>query len=91
MTIARPMNPDERELERCQELATKGEQARQRRDEIAFRLWQEGMTQKEIAERLDRADRRHGGNGISHGTTQKALFRMRKAREQELLEHAEGA
>ncbi len=84
----RPMTPEERDLEHYQELATKGEIARTRRDEIAFRLWQDGMTQKEIAERLDRADRRYGGSGISHGTTQKALFRMRKARETELLESA---
>jgi len=83
------MNPAERELERYQEAVTKGDIARARRDEAAFLLWtQHDMTQKEIAERLDRADRRHGGGGISHGTTQKMLFRIRKSKEAALLEAA---
>jgi transposase len=85
---AAPRNPVERELEVQQAKVTAGEIARQRRDAIAFELWQGGMTQKEVAERLDRADRAAGGSGISHGTCQKMLFRMRKAIEDELIESA---
>jgi transposase len=88
MPAPAPSNPVERELEVQQAKVTAGEIARKRRDAIAFQLWQDGMTQKEVAERLDRADRAAGGEGITHGTCQKMLFRMRKAREQELIEAA---
>lgn len=81
----RPRNPLERELEVQQKAVTHGDIARERRDAAAFQLWQDGMTQKEIAERLDRADRSAGGTGVTHGMTQKALYRMRKAREEELV------
>lgn len=89
MSPRSPITVKERELERLQAAVTKGEASRVLRDELAFELWQDGMTQKEIAERLDRADRRHGGTGITHGTTQKSLFRMRRQREQELIEKAQ--
>lgn len=81
----RPRSPLERELEVQQKAVTHGDIARERRDTAAFQLWDQGMTQKEIAERLDRADRAAGGNGVTHGQVQKALFRMRKAHEAELL------
>jgi transposase len=81
----RPRNPLERELESKQKAVTLGELASQRRDDVAFQLWTGGMTQKEIAERLDRADRAAGGAGVSHGMVQKSLYRMRKVREAELV------
>lgn len=56
--------------------------------ELAFRMWMDGYTQKDIGERLDRADRRAGGAGISPGTAQKMLYRTRKAKESELLTEA---
>ena len=87
-TPAAPQSQEERDLERLQASVTKGEAARDLRNEIAFGLWMGGMTQQEVAARLDRADRRAGGTGITHGTVQKMLFRMRKARETELVERA---
>jgi hypothetical protein len=81
----RPRTPLERELEAKQKAATVGQLASQRRDDVAFELWNAGMTQKEIAERLDRADRAAGGSGVSHGMVQKSLYRMRKVREAELV------
>jgi transposase len=83
-----PRTPDERELEHLQAKVTEGERARERLTELAFRMWMGGYTQKDIAERLDRADRRAGGDGISAGTAQKMLYRARKAREDGLLAEA---
>lgn len=80
--------PDERELEHLQAKVTEGERARDRLMELAFRMWMDGYTQKDIGERLDRADRRAGGAGISPGTAQKMLYRTRKAKESELLTEA---
>jgi len=90
MPANRPMNPQERELERLQKIVTKGDVARRRRDEVAFDLWaNHGHTQNDVAERIDRADRREGGSGVSHFTTKKMLFRIRKSKEAALLEAAE--
>ena len=85
MSIPPPRSQDERNLEAFQEKVAQGEIARVRRDELAFKLWTEGMTQAEIADRLDRADRRGGGEGVTTSTTQKFLFRLRKKKEAELL------
>ena len=85
----RPRTPLERDLESLQKAVTYGELAREQRDAVAFQLWTEmDMTQREISERLDRADRAAGGDGISHGMTQKLLYRIRKAHEEELLSAA---
>jgi hypothetical protein len=81
----RPRSPLERELEVQQKRVTEGDRARERRDAAAFDLWTEGLTQKDIAERLDRADRAAGGEGVTHGQVQKLLYRMRRAREEELV------
>ena len=85
MTVPPPRSSDERNLEAYQEKVAQGDIARHRRDELAFALWNDGMTQAEIAERLDRADRRGGGDGVTTSTTQKFLFRLRKKKESELL------
>ena len=87
---APPRGQLERQLEQTQKLVTQGEIARRRRDDIAFALWQEGHTQKDIAERMDRADRAAGGDGITHGQVQKTLFRIRRELEQELVATANG-
>lgn len=85
-TPAPARTPRERELERLQVKATKGalQQARARalRDQLAFRLWREGMAQDEIAARLDRADRSAGGDGVAVTAVQKTLFRYRKRLEE---------
>ena len=65
MTIPAPRTPDERELETLQGKVTEGDKARQRLTELACNMWLSGSyTQQDIAERLDRADRRHGGDGL---------------------------
>lgn len=82
---APPRTPDERELEHLQQKVAEGEVARARRDALAFKLWSDGMKQADIADRLDRADRRGGGPGMTHSTTQKLIFRHRKKIEDDLL------
>lgn len=76
-----PHTPDERELEHLQALVTKGERARVRRDELALALYAtKRYSQDDLAARLDRADRRAGGDGVSVSAVQKVLYRLRKAR-----------
>jgi hypothetical protein len=74
-----PSSTDERALEQVQSRLTRAELDVERlaaeRDRIALRLWHAGLPQAEIAERLDRADRRAGGGGISYAATQKRLWR----------------
>lgn len=49
------------------------------RDALALHLWlDDRLTQAEIAERLDRADRRAGGPGVSYAAVQRALYRRRQ-------------
>lgn len=77
-----PHTPDERELEHLQALVKKGERARIRRDELALAMYAtKRYSQDDIAARLDRADRRAGGDGVSTSAVQKILYRLRKARE----------
>lgn len=83
VAVERPTGPpstsDERALEQTQARLSKAEADVARlaaeRDRIALRLWHAGLPQAEIAERLDRADRRAGGEGISYAATQKRLWR----------------
>ena len=78
-----PTTATERQLETLQTKLTKAEADAARlatqRDDLALRLWLGGMPQAEIAERLDRADRRAGGAGISYAATQKRLWRANSA------------
>ena len=49
------------------------------RDAIALHMWLDArVPQAEIAERLDRADRRGGGDGVTYAATQKLLWRRRQ-------------
>jgi hypothetical protein len=72
-------------IESLQATVTEGDAAQIERNEIAFDLWQKGMTQREIADMLDRVDRQHGGTGVTHAKTQKMLRRMRSGREDNLM------
>ena len=72
----------QRQLETLQKKVTEGQLALARRDELAYAMWQDGMSQAEIAARLDRADRAAGGDGITLAVTQKRLFRLRKRKVQ---------
>lgn len=50
------------------------------RDDLALRMWlDQRIPQAEIAERLDRADRRAGGEGVSYAAIQKRAWRARNA------------
>jgi len=78
----------ERRLERIQERLTKlcleVNRLTLERDQLVLDLWLRGnVPQAELAERLDRADRKAGGEGISYAATQKRLWR---ARNDELVE-----
>jgi len=78
-----PRNLAEAKLEQTQaRLAkTQAELARltQERDKLALHLWiDQRMSQAELAERLDRADRRAGGVGVSYAATQKLTWRARQ-------------
>lgn len=80
--IGPPSSPDERRLEQVQTRLTAAEQNVSRltaeRDALAMRLWlSDAMPQAEIAERLDRADRRAGGEGITYAALQKRVWRRR--------------
>ena len=72
-------------LQTLQAAITEGESATIERNELAFRLWREGSTQREIAEALDVVDRSKGGPGVTHAMIAKALGRMRAARENDLI------
>jgi hypothetical protein len=77
-----PRNPDERRLEQLQARLTAAtnevNHLTTERDRLALRLWlDDNVPQSEIAERLDRADRRAGGSGISYAATQKRIWRRR--------------
>lgn len=76
-------------LGELQAAVIEGDAATAERNELAFRLWAEGsLTQREIAAALDHADRSHGGGGITLDMIQKALSRIRRRRQDELLDAA---
>lgn len=77
-----PETAAQRELDEIQALLTDTEQAVRRitleRDRLALHLWlEEGLAQSDIAARLDRVDRGHGGPGISYAAIQKRIHRIR--------------
>jgi glutaminase len=75
-------------LETLQAAVTHGEAATAERNELAFDMWRSGMTQREIAEVLDRVDRQCGGDGVTHAMIAKMIARMRATRETEMLASA---
>lgn len=77
-------------LESLQAAVTEGDTATAERNELAFLMWRRGMTQREIAEILDRVDRRCGGDGVTHAMIAKMIARMRAQREEEMLAAALG-
>lgn len=77
-----PKTSDERKLEQLQARLTAAQRETahltEQRDRLALRLWLDDcVPQSEIAERLDRADRRAGGEGISYAAIQKRIWRLR--------------
>lgn len=81
-----PHSARERRLERIQERLTKlciqVTQLTVERDRLVLDLWlRDNVPQAQLAERLDLADRRAGGDGISYAATQKRLWRARNDEE----------
>ena len=79
--VGPPKTADERRLEQLQARLTAAQREvatlTAERDQLALHLWlDENIPQSEIAERLDRADRRAGGDGISYAQTQKRIWRQ---------------
>jgi len=72
-------NPDLTELVRLTKQIAKGELAFDQRRRVVMRLWQAGMTQRELAERMDRASRAVGGPPITENAVYKMIMRGRKA------------
>jgi hypothetical protein len=72
------MSIEERELERMQRIVTQGQLADRRRKELIIRLHDAGMTQVEIAARLDRASRSAGGDGVGEDAINKIVARARR-------------
>lgn len=78
-----PRSNQEIKLENTQARLTKAQRELTRltreRDALALDLWlKQRMSQAELAERLDRADRRAGGDGVSYAATQKLTWRARQ-------------
>ena len=73
------LSREERELERMQRLVTQGQLADRRRKELIYKLHQDGLTQVEIAARLDRASRAVGGDGVGEDAVNKLISRARRA------------
>lgn len=76
VTVARPRNADEVQLEEAQKAVTKGLMAEQVKRELVLKLWRGGMTQAEIAERLSRASEAVGGPKISVNAVNKVAWKF---------------
>ena len=69
----KPKTSEEVQLEAAQRDVTKGQFADIERKRIMYRLWNKGMTQREIAERLTRASVAAGGKPITENAVYKLL------------------
>lgn len=77
MNIPPPKTSAERDLERLTSQVAQGDVARARRGKLAHQLWVNGMTHAELAARMDRADKRGGGTGVSLSQAQKIVQRAK--------------
>jgi len=75
--VAPPRSQEERELERSQRTVTQGLLADEKRKKLIVKLYREGMSQVEIAARLDRASRAVGGEGVGEDAVNKLVKRYR--------------
>ena len=62
-------------LDRLQQEVSRGEVARESRDELVRHLWSKGMPQVEIARALSRAAKNVGGPPITRNAVQKICAR----------------
>lgn len=77
MTVARPRNADEAQLEEAQKAIVKGIQAEELKRRLLLKLWRRGMTQAELAERLTRASETVGGGPITVNSVNKVISKFR--------------
>ena len=75
------MTEDERTLDKLTRRVVQGEAAFDERRAVIMRLWEGGMTQRELAERMTRASRIVGGPEISENAVFK-LIRREKAKQE---------
>lgn len=73
------MEDDVAALDRTTKAVIRGELAQEERRAVIMRLWEGGMTQREIAERMTRAARSVGGPEITQNAVWKITNRVRKA------------
>lgn len=72
------MSDDLRELVRLTRTVAKGEQAFEQRRAVIMRLWEAGMTQRELSERMTRASVGVGGEPVSENSIYKIIMRERR-------------
>lgn len=72
------VSDDLRELTRLTRTVAKGEQAFDERRAVIMRLWEAGMTQRELAERMTRASIAVGGDPVTENSIYKLIMRERR-------------
>lgn len=82
MTAPKPRTADELQLEETQKAVTIGLLAEARKRELLLRLFDKGMTQAELAERLTRASVAAGGGKITVNSVFKVISKYRRKLEQ---------
>jgi len=75
---AKPRNATEVQLETAQRDVTRGQLADAKRKRLLMKLWEAGMTQGELAERLSRAAVAAGGKPISENAVYKLISHLKK-------------
>jgi hypothetical protein len=75
----RPKNAYEAQLEAAQKAVTLGQKADIERKRLLLKLWEGGMTQAELAERLTRASVAAGGKPVSENSVYKLLAVLRRS------------
>lgn len=78
MTVARPRNADEAQLEEAQKAIVRGLQAEETKRRLLLKLWRKGMTQSELAERLTRASEAVGGEKVTTNSVNKVVWKYRR-------------
>lgn len=79
----KPRTAEEVALEQAQRQVTLGQVADTERKRLLWKLWEGGMTQKELAERLTRASVAVGGRAISENAVYKLLSHVRREYQQQ--------
>jgi len=65
-------------LDRSQRQVTRGELADLRRKQAIMQLWEAGMTQRELAERMTKSSVAEGGDPVTENSVFKLIRRIRR-------------